>query len=87
MLNTKETRKLVWDMIAQKRSSVWNTWTNTVEKDCAVDNSVRNLCFGILGDKFTEAECAWLKFITGCKKVHFTANGEYLRLLGVKYEG
>ena len=87
MLNTKETRKLVWDMIAQKRSSVWNTWTNTVEKDRAVDNSVRNLCFGVLGEKFTDAECNYLQFITGCRKVHYTHNGQYLPLLGVKYEG
>ena len=87
MLNTKETRKMVWDMIAQKNSVVWNTWTNTVEKDCAVDNTVRNLCFGILGEKFTEAECKWLQFMTGCKKVHFTHNKQYLRLLGVKFEG
>ena len=51
MLNTKETRKLVWDMIAQKRSSVWRTWTNAVEKDLAVDNTKRNLCFGMLPSK------------------------------------
>ena len=87
MLNTKETRKLVWDMIAQKRSSVWRTWTNTVEKDLAVDNTKRNLCFGILGDKFTEGECKWIKLLVGCDKVHFTDNGRYLRLVGVRFEG
>ena len=86
MLNTLETRKVVYDMLAQKNSAVWNTWTNTVEKDKAVDNTVRNLCFGVIGDKLTEAECAWLKFVTGCRKVHTTANGQYLRLLGVKYD-
>ena len=87
MLNTKETRKLVWDMIAQKNTAVWRTWTNAVEKDLEVVKDKRNLCFGLLGDKFTEAECNYLQFMTGCKKVHFTHNGQYLRLLGVKFEG
>ena len=87
MLNTKQTRKLVHDMIAQKNCGVWRTWTNAVEKDLAVVKDKRNLCFGIFGDKFTQAECNWLRFATGCDKVHFTDNGRYLRLLGVKYDG
>ena len=87
MLNTKETRKMVWDMIAQKNTSVWRTWTNAVEKDLAVDNTKRNLCFGILGDKFTEGECKWIQLLVGCDKVHFTDNGRYLRLVGVNFEG
>jgi len=87
MLNTKETRKMVWDMIAQKNTAVWRTWTNAVEKDLAVVKDKRNLCFGILGDKFTEGECKWIQLLVGCDKVHFTANGQYLRLVGVKYEG
>ena len=86
-MNTKEARNLVRSIIKSKNTAVWNTWTNAVEKDCAVDNSVRNLCFGILGDKFTEGECKWIQLLVGCDKVHFTANGQYLRLLGVKFEG
>ena len=86
-MNTKEARNLVRSIIKSKNTAVWNTWTNAVEKDLAVDATKRNLCFGLLGDKFTDEECKWLQFITGCKKVHFTHNGQYLRLLGVKFEG
>ena len=86
-MNTKEARKLVNAIIKQKKTLVWNTWTNAVEKDLAVVKDKRNLCFGILGDKFTEGECKWIKLLVGCDKVHFTANGQYLRLLGVKFEG
>ena len=86
-LNTKQARKLVAALIKQKNTSVWNTWTNAVQKDLGADSTKRNLCFGILGDKFTEGECKWIKLLVGCDKVHFTDNGRYLRLLGVKYEG
>lgn len=86
-MNTKETRKMVWDMIAQKNTAVWRTWTNGVQKDYEDVKDKRNLCFGLLGDKFTEEECNYLQFMTGCKKVHFTNNGQYLRLLGVKFDG
>ena len=85
-LNTKQARKLVADMIAQKDTGVWRTWTNGVQKDLEDVKDRRNLCFGIIGDKFTQAECNWLRFATGCDKVHFTDNGRYLRLLGVKFE-
>ena len=78
---------MVRSIIKSKNTAVWNTWTNAVEKDLAVVKDKRNLCFGLLGDKFTEEECKWLQFMTGCNKVHFTHNGQYLRLLGVKYEG
>jgi len=40
----------------------------------------------MLGEKFTAAECKWIKLLVGCDKVHTTANGQYLRLLGVRYE-
>ena len=86
-LNTKQARNLVHALIKQKNASVWNTWTNAVEKDLAVVKDKRNLCFAMLGEKFTEGECKWLKLLVGCDKVHTTANGQYLRLLGVKFEG
>ena len=86
-MNTKEARSLVHALIKTKNAAVWRTWTNGVQKDLAADNTVRNLCFGILGDKFTEGECKWIKLLVGCDKVHFTDNGRYLRLLGVKFEG
>ena len=85
-LNTKQARNLVHAVIKQKNARVWNTWTNAVEKDLAVDKTKRNLCFAMLGEKFTEGDCAWLKLLVGCDKVHTTRNGQYLRLLGVKFE-
>ena len=36
---------------------------------------------------FTEGECKWIKLLVGCDKVHFTDNGRYLRLLGVRFDG
>ena len=86
-MNTKEARSLVRSLIKSKNAAVWNTWTNGVQKDLEDVKNKRNLCFGILGDKFTEGECKWIKLLVGCDKVHFTANGQYLRLLGVKFEG
>ena len=86
-LNTKQARKLVNALIKQKDTAVWSTWTNAVEKDLAVDATKRNLCYGLLGDKFTEGECKWIQLLVGCDKVHTTANGQYLRLVGVKFEG
>ena len=86
-LNTKQARKLVNALIKQKNTAVWNSWTNGVQKDLENVANKRNLCFGILGDKFTQGECNWIKWLVGCDKVHFTANGQYLRLVGVKYEG
>ena len=86
-LNTKQARQLVAALIKQKNTAVWRTWTNGVQKDLDKDPTKRNLCFGILGDKFTEGDCKWIKLLVGCDKVHFTDNGRYLRLLGVKFEG
>ena len=86
-LNTKQARKLVNALIKQKDTAVWNSWTNAVQKDLDNVPNKRNLCFGILGDKFTEGECKWIKLLVGCDKVHFTDNGRYLRLVGVKFEG
>ena len=85
-MNTKEARNLVHAVIKQKNASVWNTWTNAVEKDLAVDKTKRNLCFAMVGEKFTVADCNWIKFLVGCDKVHTTRNGQYLRLVGVKFE-
>ena len=86
-LNTKQARKLVHALIKQKNTSVWSSWTNGVQKDLEDVKDKRNLCFGILGDKFTEGECKWIKLLVGCDKVHFTDNGRYLRLVGVNFEG
>ena len=86
-LNTKQARKLVNALIKQKNTSVWNSWTNAVQKDLDNVPNKRNLCFGILGDKFTEGECKWIKLLVGCERVHFTDNGRYLRLVGVRFEG
>ena len=86
-MNTKQARDLVNAIIKQKNAVVWRTWTNGVQRNGDVDNTRRNLCYGILGDKFTEGECKWIQLLVGCDKVHFTDNGRYLRLLGVKYEG
>ena len=85
-LNTKQARNLVHAVIKQKNARVWNTWTNAVEKDLAVDKTKRNLCFAMVGEKFTVADCNWIKFLVGCDKVHTTRNGQYLRLVGVKFE-
>ena len=88
-MNTKEARNLVRSIIKSKNTAVWSTWTNAVEKDWAVVKDKRNLCFGLLGDKFTEGECKWIQLLVGCDKVHATPTrgGQYLRLLGVKFEG
>ena len=86
-LNTKQARKLVNALIKQKNTAVWNSWTNVVQKDLDNVPNKRNLCFGILGDKFTEGECKWIKLLVGCERVHFTDNGRYLRLVGVRFEG
>ena len=86
-LNTKQARKLVNALIKQKDTAVWSTWTNAVQKDLEDVADKRNLCYGILGDKFTEGECNWIQLLVGCERVHFTANGRYLRLVGVKFEG
>ena len=86
-LNTKQARKLVNALIKQKDTAVWSTWTNAVQKDLEDVADKRNLCYGILGDKFTEGECAWIQLLVGCERVHTTDNGHYLRLVGVKFEG
>ena len=85
-LNTLQARKLVAAHLQQKNASFWNSWTNKAQKDLEDVADKRNLCFGILGDKFTEGDCKWLKLLVGCDKVHTTFGGRYLRLVGVKYE-
>jgi len=87
MLNTKQTRSILNAMIKGKNTGVWRTWTNVVQKNKEDVADRRNLCYAILGDKFTEGECTWLKIVTGCERVHNTNNGRYLRLVGVKYDG
>ena len=84
-LNTKQARNLVHALIKQKNASVWNSWTNKAQKDLASVKDKRNLCFAMLGEKFTAGDCAWIKLLVGCDKVHTTANGQYLRLVGVRY--
>ena len=86
-LNTKQTRNLVAALIKQKNAAVWNSWTNKMQKDLEDVKDKRNLCFAMLGKKFTVADCRWIKLLVGCDKVHTTANGQYLRLVGVKFEG
>jgi len=86
-LNTKQARKLVAGVLAQKNASFWNSWTNKVQKDLEDVADKRNLCFGIVGERFTEADCKWIKLLVGCDKVHTTFNGRYLRLVGVKFTG
>ena len=85
-LNTLQARKLVHTLIKQRNASVWNSWTNKAQKDLEDVANRRNLCFAMLGDKFTLGDCKWIKLLVGCDKVHTTANGRYLRLVGVKYE-
>jgi hypothetical protein len=85
-LNTKEARKLVAAHLQQKNASFWNSWTNKVQKDLEDVADKRNLCFGIVGERFTEGDCKWLKLLVGCDKVHTTFGGRYLRLVGVKFE-
>ena len=84
-LNTKQARKLVAGVLAQKNASFWNSWTNCVWKDNTKVADRRNLCFGIVGERFTEADCKWIKLLVGCDKVHTTFNGRYLRLVGVRF--
>jgi len=85
-MNTKEARNLVHAVIKQKNGAVWNSWTNGVRKNLEDVKDKRNLCFAMLGEKFTAGDCAWIKLLVGCDKVHTTANGQYLRLLGVRFE-
>ena len=85
-LNTLQARKLVATVLAEKNAAFWNSWTNKVQKDFEDVADKRNLCFGIVGERFTEGDCKWLKLLVGCDKVHTTANGRYLRLVGVKYD-
>ena len=85
-LNTLETRYLVQALLKDKNATFWSSWTNKVQKNYVDVADRRNLCFGIIGEKFTQAECKWIKLLVGCDKVYTTCNGHYLRLLGVKYE-
>ena len=41
--------------------------------------------FGVGGERLTAADCRWLRFATGCKRVHVT-DGGYVRLVHVAYE-
>ena len=85
MLNTKQTRKLVRGMHALKQCNIWGTWTEQVVRNKRVDNKLRNICFAVAGERLTLADCRWLKFATGCKRVHVTADN-YVRLVHVAYE-
>ena len=85
MLNTKQTRKLVRGMLALKQCSIWGTWTEQVVRNKRVDTALRNICFATAGERLTAADCRWLRFATGCKRVHVT-DGGYVRLVHVAYE-
>ena len=85
MLNTKQTRKLVRGMLALKQCNIWGTWTEQVVRNKRVDNKLRNICFAVAGERLTLADCRWLNFATGCKRVHVTADN-YVRLVHVAYE-
>ena len=85
MLNTKQTRKLVRGMLALKQCNIWGTWTEQVVRNKRVDNKLRNICFAVAGERLTLADFRWLKFATGCKRVHVTADN-YVRLVHVAYE-
>ena len=54
-------------------------------KNKKVDGTLRNICFGTGGERLTLADCRWLRFATGCKRVHVT-DGGYVRLVHVAYE-
>jgi len=85
MLNTIETRKMVRDFAEAQGVALRNGgYTNK----CA-DESKRNLAFEMLfGTKFTESDCAYLKWMTGCKTVRTSTSEQgynYVRLLGVQF--
>ena len=85
MLNTKETRKMVRAFAEAQGVALRNmSWTNK-----SADDSKRNLGFEMLfGTKFTESDCAYLKWMTGCKTVRTSTSEQgfnYVRLLGVAF--
>ena len=85
MLNTIETRKMVRDFAEAQGVALRNaSWTNMSK-----DSNKRNLGFEMLfGTKFTESDCAYLKWMTGCKKVRTSTSERgfnYVRLLGVAF--
>ena len=85
MLNTRQTRKLVRGMLALKKCYIWGTWTEQAVRKGRVDSKLRNIGFGVGGERLTAADCRWLRFATGCKRVHVT-DGGYVRLVHVAYE-
>ena len=85
MLNTKQTRKFVRNFGEVKGVCIRaNSWTNK----CS-DNSKRNLGFEMLyGTRFTKEDCAYIRWMTGCKRVRTSTSTRglnYVRLLGVEF--
>tara|TARA_Y100000022_G_scaffold28517_1_gene22044 strand:- start:231 stop:491 length:261 start_codon:yes stop_codon:yes gene_type:complete len=85
MLNTIETRKMVRAFAEAQGVALRNaSWTNR-----AKDSNKRNLGFEMLfGTKFTDSDCAYLKWMTGCKTVRTSTSEQgynYVRLLGVQF--
>ena len=86
MLDTKQTRRLVKTLAFGQGISLRNhSWTDAHN----TDNSKRNLCYEMNGiKKFTQGDCNFLQFMTGCKNVQLTTSDRgynYLRLTGVKF--
>ena len=86
MLNTKETRELIRTYAEAQGVALRNdSWTNK-----AADDSKRNLGFEMLfGTRFTESDCAYLKWMTGCKTVRTSTSEQgynYVRLQGVAFD-
>lgn len=85
MLNTKQARTLVRTYAEAKGVAIRNaSWTNKCK-----DEHKRNLAFECLfGTAFTESDCAWLRWMTGCAEVRTTTSEQglnYVRLLGVEF--
>ena len=86
MLNTIETRDLVRTYAEAQGVALRNaSWTNK-----AADDNKRNLGFEMLfGTRFTESDCAYLKWMTGCAAVRTSTSEQgynYVRLLGVAFD-
>ncbi len=84
-MNTRQTRRLVRDYAEARGVAVRNaSWTNKCR-----DEHKRNLGFECLfGTEFTESDCAWLRWMTGCSEVRTSTSERglnYIRLLGVEF--
>lgn len=87
MLNTKQTRELVKAYLAARgQQHIGLNYTNK-----SSDESKRNLAFSLgFGVVLDESDCRYLRWMTGCKDVKLTTSDrgiDYLRLVGVSFEG